>query len=431
MNAVSAEDRTQRRSRNAHVVIAAVEALIRATMSGVFFTLLVKQMGVSDAVTGILSNVIYLGCSMQVLSAGFVGRLRSLRTGALVLQGVQHLLYSFLFVLPFLPLGGGLRVGLFAVVYAVAALSGNLIAPARFQWMMTFVEPHHRGIYTAHREMITLVLTIVYNLVMGQLVDHFTALGQPETGLQLCAVVIVVLLVTDTVALLRSADAPQVVENARREGNLLAAVRTNFSNRGFLMVALVGFAWNVLCFTCTAYHNVFLLQEVGCSATFIVVAGMAGNLIRLAISVPMGRIADRHGFAHLAALGFGFASIAFFVLAFWNPANGAVLYLVYQIPFSLALAALTGTTMNILLPYVPPKERVGAQGIYGAITGLSGFLGSVLGGALLAAIQKNGLTLFGVGIYAQQVLNLLAAVGVAALAVYVKKVLERQPVVEE
>ena len=421
----------QKRSRTAHIAVSAVEALIRATMSGVFFTLLVKQMGVSDALTGILSNVIFLGCSMQVFSAAFVRRLPSLRIGTLVLHSVQHLLYSFLFLLPFLPMAGGLRVALFAGVYAVAALSANLVSPARFHWMMSMVEPEHRGIFTAHKEMIALVLTIVYNLGMGRVVDHFSAAGRPDIGLKLCAATILVLMAVDIISLLRSADAPAVLNSSESSVSLGAALRTNLRNPGFVKVAVMGFGWNVLCFFCNSYHNVFLLQELQCSTTFIVAAGMGANLIRLAMSVPMGRYADRNGFARLAALGFGLAAFATGILAFWRPAGGAVLYLIYQIPFSFSMAALTGTTMNILLPYVPPKDRVSAQGIYGAITGVSGFLGSVLGGALLAVIQTKGLTVFGVSVYAQQVLNLISALGMAALAVYVRTVLCRMPQVEE
>lgn len=400
-------------------------------MSGVFFTLLVKQMGVSDALTGILSNVIYVGCSVQILSAAVVRRLPSLRIGMMILQSVQHLLYSFLFLLPFLPMPSGLRIGLFAGVYAVAAISGNLMSPARFQWMMSFVDPAHRGIFTAHKEMITLVLTVVYNLGMGRMLDYFTAQGRAEVGLQLCAVVILVLMATDVCSLLSSQEAPAVLKGSGENTSLVGAFRTNLHNPGFLKVAFTGFAWNILCFSCGAYHNVFLLQEGGCSATFIVTVGIVSNLIRLATTVYMGRFADRHGFAALAAMGFGFAALAYTTLAFWRPENAAVLYVISQIPMALALAALTGTTMNIMLPYVPPKDRVGAQGIYGAITGLSGFVGSVLGGALLAVIQKNGLVLFGVPLYAQQVLNLLSGLGVAALAVYVKRVVGTHPVVEE
>ena len=71
----------------------------------------------------------------------------------------------------------------------------------------------------------------------------------------------------------------------------------------------------------------YLLQELECSVTFIVIAGMVGNVVRLLFSVPMGRYADRFGFDRSVALGFGLAAASNLMMAFWTPANGAVLYL--------------------------------------------------------------------------------------------------------
>ena len=104
MNTSVGDEALLRRSRRAHIVISSVKTLVQTTMSGVFFTLLVKQLGVSDAVTGVLSNVMYLGFAMQAFSAAFIRRLPSLRTGALILYTGQRTLYAFLYLLPFLPL---------------------------------------------------------------------------------------------------------------------------------------------------------------------------------------------------------------------------------------------------------------------------------------------------------------------------------------
>ena len=421
------DEALMRRSRRAHIVISSVKTLVQTTMSGVFFTLLVKQLGVSDAVTGVLANVMYLGFAMQAFSAAFIRRLPSLRTGALILLTGQRLLYAFLYLLPFLPLPLGVRMTLFVALYITASLAGNLISPAQFHWMMSFVPPGHRGVFTAHRDMITLVLSIVYNLGMGRVVDHFTAMGKPEIGLRLCALTILVLMGMDAASLLLSADAPSVLENARKEPSFLSAVRANLANRSFLKVVFMGCCWNVLSFFCNSYHNVYLLQELQCSATFIAAAGMVCSVLRLLISVPMGRYADRYGFDRCVTLGFLTAAAATGLLAFWRPSNGAVLYIVYQFPYSIALATLTGSMMNIILQYVPTKDRVSAQGLYGAINGLSGFTGAALGGLVLGAVQANGLVIGGVSIYAQQVLNLVSAVGMALLAVYMRRVVQKLP----
>lgn len=430
MSEVITEEAVQLRSRRAHIVIASMEALIKATMSGVFFTMLVKQLGVSDAVTGILSNVVSFGCTMQVFSTAFVSRLRSLRTGTLVMQGIKHLLFAFLYLLPFLPLSLPMRILLFVVVYSVANICGNLITPARFHWMMSFVPLDGRGIFTAYKDMVSLVITIVYNLGMGRVLDHFTAMGRPDIGLKLCALTIVILMTVDSISLLISADSPEVLANVKKTPGSGAAMRACFANRSFVLLILMGMCWNFFDPFTRAYHNVYLLQELECSVTFIVIAGMVGNVVRLLFSVPMGRYADRFGFDRSVALGFGLAAASNLMMTFWTPANGAVLYLLYQIPFSVALAALTSGLMNIILQYVPPKDRVGAQGIYAASNGLLNFTGTLVGGAVLALIQKNGNAVLGIPVYAQQALSLISAIGMLFLVLYVRRVVEKLPRVE-
>ena len=86
--------------------------------------------------------------------------------------------------------------------------------------------------------------------------------------------------------------------------------------------------------------------------------------------------------------------------------------------------------MNIIMQYVPPKDRVGAQGLYAATNGTLNFLGTLAGGGLLAMIQKNGNALFGISVYAQQVLSLVSALGMLALVFYVRRVVEKLPRVE-
>lgn len=75
----------------------------------------------------------------------------------------------------------------------------------------------------------------------------------------------------------------------------------------------MGVTWNFFCFFSTSFHNIFLLQELRSTTTFVVVAGMFGNFIRLACSAPGGKYADRSGFARSMGLGFALAALTVYV----------------------------------------------------------------------------------------------------------------------
>ncbi|MBQ8611382.1 MAG: MFS transporter [Oscillospiraceae bacterium] len=415
----------KRRVRRAHIVAGMLEAVAMATMSGVFFTLLVKQLGVSDALAGTLSTVVHLGCVTQIFAIGFLRRIRSVRTTSIILQSIKKLLYAFLYMLPFLPMATGVRIALFAVVFAGASISSNLISPASFHWMMAFVSKEERGIYTAHREMLTLIVTIVYNFLMGRVLDHFNAQGRPEIGLVLCACTILVMMFAHIIAMLFTKDSPAVLEQIGQTPNFVRVLKNNLHNTNLLKLVLVGVTWNFFCFFSTSFHNVFLLQELQSTTTFVVVAGMFGNFIRLACSAPSGKYADHNGFARSMGLGFALAALAIGLMMFWTPETGRLYYLLYQIPYCSALALLGNGQNNITLQYIDPADRVGAQGMYTAMLGLSSFLGSLVGGRILAAIQANGNRVFGIPMYGQQFLSGISFIALVALTVYVYTVVAR------
>jgi MFS family permease len=127
----------------------------------------------------------------------------------------------------------------------------------------------------------------------------------------------------------------------------------------------------------SSYQTVFLLQEVGASATYIAVTGIAASVVRILVSPYMGKYSDKHGFAKACRLGLTFAAVAYGMLAFQQPSNGKVLYLVYQVLTAIGMATIAGGLLNILFEYVEARDRVGAMSIYCALAGLGGFLGTL------------------------------------------------------
>lgn len=409
----------------AYIAEAAFEYFVSITVSGAFLTLLIKQLKVSDALTGILSSITILACGMQMFAVTFIRRRRSIRASVLFLQTLQQLLFAGLFLLPFLPLGHGEKVALFVVLFLFSSFLSNLVAPAKYNWMMSFVEPRSRGAFTARKEMFSLVTGLLYNYAMSRVVDGCNAAGHPETGLRICAAVLLALTVLHAASLVVARDAPEVLREVRKTPSLAASYRSSFSNPGFVKILVVACGWNFADFVSTPYYNVYLLQELNCSVTFIAVAGIVCSAVRFFLSMPVGRYADRRGFAHSVELGLVLACAAFLLLVFWVPSNGKALYLLYQVPYAGSMAALSGGLLNIVFQYVPEKDRVGALGIYSALAGISGFLGSLAGGWVLNAVQAGGNRVFGLRLYGQQLLSALTLLMLAALSLYGRFVVER------
>ena len=415
------------RTQWAYIAEAAFEYFITLTCGGTFLTLLIKQMNVSDALTGIISSMTILALGTQMFSAAFIRRRRSIRASVLFMQTAQQVLTCLLFMLPFLPLPAAAKPILFAVLLLLSSTLNNLITPAKFNWLNSFVQPDRRGIFTARKEMVSLFTGLIYNFVMSRVVDHFAENGHPDIGLKLCAIVLFLFMVCHVVTLLIARDAPQVLEDTRKSPPLLPAIRENFANPAFFKVLVFALGWNIFCCLFTSYQTVFLLQEVGASATYIAVTGIAASAVRILVSPYMGKYSDKHGFAKACRLGLTFAAVAYGMLAFQQPVNGKVLYLLYQVLTAIGMATIAGGLLNILFEYVEARDRVGAMSIYCALAGLGGFLGTLAGGAILDAVQNAGNRVFGLPMYGQQLLAVIGCLGLIATILYGKFVLEKAP----
>ena len=127
MAQITAEQR--KKNNRLYIVQAAVEYHISLLMTGSFFAALTTGLGMSDALTGVLSSVISLGCVFQLLS--LLLRPRRSRAFVTVLSVFNQLLFASLYAIPFLPDSDRLRIALFVCMTSNAGtnppfLSGSI-----------------------------------------------------------------------------------------------------------------------------------------------------------------------------------------------------------------------------------------------------------------------------------------------------------------
>ena len=87
--------------------------------------------------------------------------------------------------------------------------------------------------------------------------------------------------------------------------------------------------------------------------------------------------------------------------------------------------------MNIIYDYVDKDKIHKAFGIKYAAGGVSSFIASLIGGKILSVIQNNGNKIFGITIYAQQVLTFAALIITLTVIVYLVKVIDKLPKIKQ
>jgi len=422
-------DENIKRSKGATIIQALLEYTISILVTGAFLAAILKQVGVSDAVTGIVSSFISLACVAQFFSGLLVRPGRSIRKTVLVMCTVNQLMFASLYLIPFLPFAQRFRVAMFVGAILCAYLISNIAIPVQSKWLMGFVEYGERGRFSARKEIVSLIGGMLFSLSMGAMVDGFALAGREQTGFILCGAAIFLVSVLHLLCMLRISDR-RFDESIPRESvsrQLGASLTVVRSSRPLRLLLVMDILWKAASYLSTPYFGTYLLGELGFSLTFTSAMTIVYSLVRSLVSPWFGRFADRRGNAAALTLGTALTGAAYLLNIFTRPGAGRYCYIVYYVLGAVAMAGINAPLFNITYDYIDDRAFTAAMGARNAISGVAGFLASLLGGAIVSTIQAGGNRLFGMTVYAQQALSAVSGVMALGVALYLRLVIFRMP----
>lgn len=405
-----------KRSRFMYICEAALEYLISILVSGSFLATLTKSLGMSDSLTGVLSSVISLGCLFQLLSA--IYRRQQVKRFVVILSVLNQLLFMLLYVIP---LGGGgkqLKIVAFAVVIILAYLLYNIAHPKKISWLMALVEDGHRGRFTANKEIVSLVIGMAFSFSMGVVVDYFSGRNEIRTAFALSGGVIFVLMILHTVTMALAVERP--VEHVERR-SFRENLQDVLNNKNIAKVSLVFVLYNIATYLAMPFYGTYQIHELGFSLKLVSAFTMLGSIVRILVSRFWGSYADKRSFAEMVEKCLLILGVGYLCAAFAVPANGRILFAGYYICHGVAQGGINSALINLIFDYVTPDKRADSLAICQAGAGIAGFLTTLAVSPLVTAIQQNENTLWGLPIYAQQVLSAAALIITVLTVVFVRR----------
>ena len=418
------------RSRKAYIIQCAFEYFVSLMVADAFLAKLLRSMGASDALCGIISSFISLAMLFQLASLFVVGRITNTKKVAVAVHGVSQFLFTALYLVPFLPMPDSIRRPVFIVCMLLAYFGNYLVVSVIFKWGMSFVDPRKRAGYSSVKEMVSLASGIIVSLSLGAATDAFDGRGNTRGGFLLIAVCMAVFSLCDLICLLLIKNEP-VKEKSQREP-LLPALKFVFTDKSFLSVLLVQCAFNAAVYSTIGFMGTYKQAELMYSVGQIQIINVAGVICRFAVSRPFGRFSDRHTYHNGILLGLILMSLGFFINVFTAPGT-RWLVIVYTLLYSIACAGTSQNFNNITFSCVPDKYFVHATVIKNSIAGVVGFLATLVSGKLMDHIQKGDNTFLGLHVYSQQVQSAISVLllGITVLLlVNAKRSLKKQRLAE-
>ncbi len=417
------------RSRWAYMIECAFEYFVALLVADSFLSKVLTTLGFTDAQTGLIASFISLAFLFQLLAVPVVQKIRNVKRFSSVIHLVSQLLFMSLYLVPFLPGDPAMRRTL-AVVCLMIAYAGNyLVTSIIYRWGNSFVEPHKRAVFGANKEMISLVLGVAVSLTAGYVMDHFELSGRLYGGFLFAAVSMTIFSLCDFICLMliRNETAPRE-EKAENREPVAKVMGVLLKNRNFMNATLLHVLWDVALYLSIGFMGTFKLNDLLFTVGQVQIFNLVGCLGRTLLSRPFGRYSDRHSFAAGVELALIVALIAFVFSAF---TSGATRYfiVIFTLLYNICMAGMSANLINMTYSYVDQRYFVQANALKSSVAGLSGFLASLMGSAILSKIQAQGNQLWGIPVYGQQVLSAMT-IGILAVALLFSHfVIRRQHVI--
>ena len=193
-----------------------------------------------------------------------------------------------------------------------------------------------------------------------------------------------------------------------------------FKNKNILRVAVVFILYYVSYYISIPFYGTYQINELGLSLTYVSAIVMCGSISRILVSKFWGKYADKKSFTRMIEKCFIFLGLAELCVAFAVPGNGKVMFLLYYIFQGIAFGGISNALINLVFDYVTVEQRADSLAITQAIAGSTGFITTLLISPVVSFIQNNGNKVFGLSIYAQQFVSIIALVVSISAVFYIR-----------
>ena len=408
-----------RTNRLLYIIEAALEYFVAIAVGTVYLAKITSAIGLPDNVTGILMSFVSLGCGFQIIAL-FLAHKKPVKRWVTIFHVISQLLFSAMYFVPLLPVSRGVQIGILVGSLLLAQILHNAINSPKINWYMSLVDEDKRGRFTANKEIVSLLGGMAFSFLLGQLMDSLGG-EKANTGFAVCGVIILFLTGLHTLTLVFAKEKPSA---GSKKFNLMD-VLSLFEDKTILKVIFVFVLWNVASYITTSYMGAYQVNDLGFDTVFASLIIIVGSLARAIVSRPVGRFADRFSFCKMLYICFGIECLAFASAMLITPSNGKYMYIVYYVLYCIGCAGINSSIIHLIFDYVDFKKRTGALALVNTAAGFAGFFATLAVSPLVDYIQKNGNKIFGMNIYAQQLLALMSAVVVVGIIVYLALVISK------
>ena len=142
-----------KRSRMAYILECTFEYFIALMVADAFLATLLTELGLNDAMIGVISSLISFAFLFQLFSIFVVPHIRNVKLVAIPIHCISQLFFLVLYLLPFFHIPQQFRVVIVVGCLMIAYFGNYLVTSVIFNWGNSYVDPNGRASFAQPRKL--------------------------------------------------------------------------------------------------------------------------------------------------------------------------------------------------------------------------------------------------------------------------------------
>lgn len=242
--------------------------------SASFISAFAIYLGLSDLAIGIYAVLDTITNIIQVFAAPLFSRIGQSKKVVLTNYSIYRISSISMALIPFLSSDISIRTILFFVLATVYAITGEMGYITFVNWRMTLIKKEDRPTFAAKRNFLKNTVALAFSLIMGVILDRFTASGYELYGFMILFTIVFIIAFIDIAIRIKTYKPDVIQEKISVKDNLIIPAKDEKFRSVLITGGLNRFAYGIG----TMYLNVFLLRYLNIGYLYYSILNILVNL---------------------------------------------------------------------------------------------------------------------------------------------------------
>lgn len=395
-------------------------SLTRLTQ-GAFIAGFAKMMGMPEGIIGMISAVPMLTNVLQLLGGIYFGNISQYKLPACFGSLISRSLMGTVYFIPLLLVKNTYQAALLVLIYCIAYFLFAFLNPPIVSWIMELTPESIRGQYFAKREMYTMIIVAIGEIIMAQMLDNFKIRGIEKVGFIILGTIVMGWAFINFYSLSAVKEPirpPKTRKRSVKEDLPLLLKDGNFKNLSTLYMI-----WNFALYVGMLYIPIYMIGTLQRSYLYVMIMSMLTLTFRVLSARVWGKFVEKNLWARAIELGAILLGISTMLLFFANSITALIILPIFHILSGIAWGSIGITFFNLQVMFAPDEERTLYIGALASISGISGFVATVLSGFFIDRFANIHISIIGFSVGNIQIIFLISGILLVLSGVYVKQVI--------